>query len=306
MKQHTDLYSVERMAAVFGVSRSGYYKYIQEKQSLRQKENDRLLLLIQEAYDESSGLYGSPRIHAVLKEQGFACGRPRVAKLMRAGGLISKIRKKYRFKSKASSAGIIAENLLKGNFLTHAPDQVWVSDITYIPTAEGWLYLAVVLDLFSRKVIGMAMDKHMTRFLVMKAFEQAVCRRKGKTPVIFHSDRGSQYTSHDFQKCLKKYGVLASMSGKGNCYDNAVMESFFHSLKIELIYQTKYETREKAKEEIFKYVEIFYNRKRKHSYLGYLSPNEFENKNVSTNLSTKCLQDQLCSAFLFLQAYHLA
>jgi transposase InsO family protein len=292
MKHHRDIYSVERMACVFGVSRSGYYQYIQEKHSPRQQENGRLLSLIHDVYEKSSGLYGSPRIHAVLKEQGVSCSRPRVAKLMRASGLCSKIRKKYKSKSKSVTGGIMADNLLKGNFLTHAPDQVWVSDITYISTAEGWMYLAVVLDLFSRKVIGMAMDKHITRFLVIKAFEQAVCRRKGKTPVIFHSDRGSQYTSHDFQKCLKKYEVLTSMSGKGNCYDNAVAESFFHSLKMELIYQTKYETREKAKEEIFKYVEIFYNTKRKHSYLGYLSPNEFEVKNVSTSLSTKTLQDQ--------------
>lgn len=176
---------------------------------------------------------------------------------MRMRGLCSKLRKKFRRKSKVSSAGIIAENLLKGNFLTHAPDQVWVPDIRSIPTAEGWLYLAVVLDLFSRKVIGMAMDKHMARFLVMRAFEQALYRRNGKLPLLFHSDRGSQYTSQDVQKCLKKAGILPSMSGKGNCYDNAVMESFFHSLKMELLYNTKYETRNQAKEEIFKYVEYF-------------------------------------------------
>jgi len=292
MKQHSHLYSVERMAHIFGVSRSGYYKYSQEKQSLRQQENHHFRSLIQEAYDESSGLYGSPRIHAVLKEQGVSCSRHRVAKLMREQRLCSKIRKKYRRKSKISSKGWIAPHLLERNFFTPAPDQAWVSDITYIPTHEGWLYLAVVLDLFSRKVIGMAMDKHMTRFLVIKAFEQALGRRKGKAPVIFHSDRGSQYTSHDFQKCLEKYGVLQSMSRKGNCYDNAVIESFFHTLKTELIYHIKYQTREQAKEVIFKYVETFYNAKRKHSYLGYLSPNQFESKNVSQNLSTKSWKDQ--------------
>jgi putative transposase len=281
MRDHSHLYSVERMAHVFGVSRSGYYKFIQEKQNLRQQENHYLRSLIREAYHESFGLYGSPRIHSVLKEQGVSCSRHRVAKLMRDQGLYSKVRKKYRHKSKMSSAGFRAPNLLEGNFLTHAPDQVWVSDITYVLTQEGWLYLAVVLDLFSRKVIGMTLDKHMTRFLIIKAFEQALCRRKGKSPVTFHSDRGSQYTSYDFQKCLEKYGVLPSMSGKGNCYDNAVIESFFHTLKTELIYHTKYQTREQAKEEIFKYVETFYNTKRKHSYLGYLSPNQFEDKSVS-------------------------
>jgi len=277
MKAHSHFYSVERMAGVFDVSRSGYYKYIQEKQTLREKENQYLLSKIQVAYEESFGLYGSPRIHAVLKEQGIACSPHRVAKLMKAQGLCSKIRKKYRRKSKLSLTRQIALNLLQGNFFAHAPDQVWVSDITYIPTQEGWLYLAVILDLFSRKIIGMAMGHHMTRFLVIQAFKQAV-KRRGKSPSLFHSDQGSQYTSRDLKKCLKKYKVLQSMSGKGACYDNAAMESFFHTLKTELVYQTLYQTRDQAKEEIFKYVEIFYNAKRKHSYLDYLSPNQFEQK----------------------------
>ncbi|AIL13666.1 hypothetical protein IM40_09520 (plasmid) [Candidatus Paracaedimonas acanthamoebae] len=269
---------MERMPRVFKVSRSGYYSYTKGKISKRARENAQLLEAIKTAYEESRGIYGSPRIHATLILQGISCSRHRVAKLMRAHRIVAKMQKRFKVKSKVNAGTILAENRLERNFKVEAPDQVWVSDISQIKTLEGWLYLAVVLDLFSRKVIGMVMADRMTQQLVINAFNQTAGKRDIKGGLVHHSDQGSQHTSLAFQQCLSRYGVLCSMSRKGNCYDNAVVESFFHTLKTELIYNNHYETRQQAKEEIFEYIEIFYNNKRMHSYLGYMAPNEFEKK----------------------------
>jgi putative transposase len=196
---------------------------------------------------------------------------------MKESGIRGKGKKKFKPNTTDSKHNLpIAPNLLEQNFLCEAPDKIYTADITYIPTLEGWLYLAVVIDLFSRKVIGWAMDKQMPRQLVMNALTMAYWRRKPAVGVIHHSDRGSQYASHDFQELLKSYGMTCSMSRSGNCYDNAVTESFFHSLKVELVHDATYKTREDAKAAIFEHLEVFYNRERTHSTLGYCTPEQFE------------------------------
>lgn len=201
---------------------------------------------------------------------------------MKERGIFGKGKKKFKPRTTDSNHHLpIAPNLLNQHFECTKPDKIYTSDITYIPTLEGWLYLAVVMDLFSRKIIGWAMDEQMPRHLVMNALRMAYWRRKPTTEVIHHSDRGSQYASHDFQVLLKSYGMICSMSGKGNCYDNAVTESFFHSLKVELIHEAKFKTREEAKTAIFEYIEIFYNRERIHSTLGYCTPEQFEENYIA-------------------------
>ena len=280
MRQHSHLFKIERMSKVFKVSRSGYYCHTKGKISKRARENAQLLEAIKVAYEESRGIYGNPRIHMKLVLQGISCSRHRVEKLMRTHGIVAKMQKRFKVKSKVKAVTPLAENHLKRNFKVEAPDQVWVSDISQIKTLEGWLYLAVILDLFSRKVIGVAMADRMAQQLVINAFNQAAGKRNIKAGLVHHSDQGSQYTSLAFQHCLSRYGVLCSMSRKGNCYDNAVVESFFHTLKTQLIYNNHYESRQQAKEDIFEYIEIFYNTKRMHSYLGYMTPNEFEKRAV--------------------------
>lgn len=276
MKNHTDLFSVNRMSQVLGVSTSGYYKYASKAPSKRERENTRLLLEIKKIHKETRETYGYPRMHIELQSRGVACGRNRVARLMRQHGIVAKMVKKFRVKSRPKQRVVKVENLLDQNFVAVEPNQKWVSDITYVPTKQGWLYLAVVLDLYSRKVVGMSMSKFITKELVLGALNQATMNRKIRNGLVCHSDKGSQYTSADFQSFLKVRGITSSMSGKGNCYDNAVAESFFHTIKTELTRFSKYETRQEAKNDIFEYVQIFYNKKRRHSYLGYLSPDEFE------------------------------
>jgi putative transposase len=276
MKNHVDEFSIEKMLKVFKVSRSGYYQFIHAEQSARSKEDNRLLELIEMIYQESRGTYGSPRIHAELRSQGETCSRKRVARLMKKAGIEAKMKKRFKVTTRANPKAKTAPNLLKQDFTAEAPNQRWVADFTYVATGEGWLYVAIVLDLFSRKIVGLAMEERMTADLVIKALEQAILHRKPKPGLIHHSDKGSQYTSHDFQALLVLYGVIASMSGTGNCYDNATAESYFHTLKTEHIYFEYYETREKAKTSIFEYTWIFYNKKRRHSSLRYLSPEMFE------------------------------
>lgn len=276
MKKHEKEFSIERMSQVFGVSRSGYYHFIHAKLSARNKENQRLLEKIQVAHKLSRETYGSPRIHAELSSQGETCSRKRIANLMKKTGIKAKMKKRYKVTTKVNPSAKSAPNLLKQDFVSHAPNQRWVADFTYVATGEGWLYVAIVLDLFSRKIVGLSMQERMTADLVIKALEQAILYRKPAAGLIHHSDKGSQYTSEDFQALLLFYGVIASMSGVGNCYDNATAESFFHTLKTEHVYFEHYDTREKAKASIFEYTWIFYNKKRRHSTLGYLSPEMFE------------------------------
>lgn len=276
MKNHENQFSVERMSNVFDVSRSGYYRFIHAMPSKRSIENDRLSKKIKAIHEESRRIYGSPRIHAELNAQGEMCSRKRVTRLMKKEGIAAKMKKRFKYTTKANPKAKAAPNLLQQDFSAAKPNQRWVADVTYVATREGWLYVAVVLDLFSRRVVGLSMSDRMTADLVLKALEQAVLHRQPDKGLVHHSDRGSQYTSKDFQSLLLLYNMIASMSGTGNCYDNAAMESFFHTLKTEHVYFEYYLTREQAKQSIFEYTEVFYNRKRRHSTLEYLSPVAFE------------------------------
>lgn len=233
---------------------------------------------IQQVFQRSRETYGSPRIQAELKEQGQTCSRPRVARLMRKAGIAAKMRRLFRTTTTPDDRRFAAPNLLEQDFTAAAPHQKWVADVTYVRTLEGWLYLAVVLDLYSRKVVGLAMDKSLHTELVLKALEQALQRRQPGEGLQHHSDRGCQYTRDAFQALLAKNKVVCSMSGTGNCYDNAVAESFFHTLKTEWIYFERYDHREQARRSIFEYVEVFYNNQRRHSTVGYLAPAEFERR----------------------------
>jgi putative transposase len=285
MQEHALEFSVERMSTLFEVSRSGYYQFICAKPSKRKQEDERLLTKISAVHVESRGTYGSPRIHAQLKEQGEICSRKRVAKIMRKTGIMAKMKKRFKVTTKANPKAVPAPNLLQQDFTAEKPNQRWVADITYVATQEGWLYVATILDLFSRYIVGLAMSERMTADLVAQALQQALTHRRPPADLIHHSDKGSQYTSGDFQKLLKNHHIIASMSGTGNCYDNAVQESFYHTLKTEHIYFECYKTREQAKQSIFEYIEVFYNRKRRHSALGYKSPADFENNWQQSGLS---------------------
>jgi len=276
MKNHGDEFSIEKMSKIFKVSRSGYYQFIDAEPSARSQEDDRLLELIKIIHQASRQTYGSPRIQAELSSRGETCSRKRVAWLMKKAGIEAKMKKRFKITTKANPKAKVAPNLLQQEFTAQAPNERWVADFTYIATGEGWLYVAIVLDLFSRKIVGLAMGEKMTADLVIKALEQAILHRQPQAGLIHHSDKGSQYTSQDFQALLMLYGIIASMSGTGNCYDNATAESYFHTLKTEHVYFEYYETREKAKASIFEYTWIFYNKQRRHSSLGYLSPEVFE------------------------------
>jgi len=244
--------------------------------STRAAEDHRLLGKIKEIHIEKRTLYGSPRIHAELREQGEHCGRKRIARLMRENNIRAKHKRKFKATTDSRHHLPIAPNLLKQDFSADRPNQIWTADITYCWTQEGWIYLAVVLDVFSRKIVGWALDKRMTRQLVIHAFLMACWVRHPPKGLTHHSDRGSQYASFDFQKILSLFGVKQSMSSSGNCFDNAVTETFFHSLKTELMFGRIFQTRREAKSAIFEYIEIFYNRERRHSTLGYCSPAAFE------------------------------
>jgi putative transposase len=264
------------MCQVMQVSRSGYYAWLNRPESSRQRRNKELLVKIRKTHKLSRGTYGSPRITKALNKQGITCGKNHVARLMRENGIVAKTKRKYKATTNSKHNYPVAANLLNQNFSASRPNQVWVADITYVPTDEGWLYLASIEDLFNRKIVGWSMNSTMTRQLVLDALRQAVQRYRPPAGLVHHSDRGSQYASHEYQQALKDYGILASMSRKGNCYDNACIESFFGTLKRELIYGNRFKTRAQARQAIFEYIEIFYNRIRLHSALGYMSPVEFE------------------------------
>ena len=260
------------MCAILEVSRSGFYAWLRRGESRRSRENRRLTELIREEHERSRRTYGSPRVHAALKTRGETCGVNRVAALMRRAGIRSKMTRKFRRTTNSRHDHPIAANLLAQDFSTSTPNEVWASDITYIWTDEGWLYLASTMDLFSRMIVGWSMDSTMPASLVVDALNMAIDRRSPPAGMIHHSDRGVQYAAHAFQGVLDQHGIVCSMSGKGNCYDNAVKESFFHTLKTELCDHERYRTREQARASIFEYIEAFYNRQRIHSTLGYLSP----------------------------------
>lgn len=271
-------FPVVALCTVLEVSRSGYYAWEQRVPSARSLEDAKFRVHIAAIHERSRGLYGTPRVHAELRASGFRVSRKRVARLMSELGLES--RRKRRFKATTDSKHTlpVAENVLGRKFEVEAPNVAWVTDITYVWTSEGWLYLAAILDLFSRRVVGFAMSERIDRQLALDALSAAVGRRLPNVGLVHHSDRGSQYASGDYQDALAEAGVVCSMSRKGNCWDNAVAESFFATLKTELVYLRRFATRAEAREAIFEFIESFYNRERRHSTLGYLSPVEFERK----------------------------
>lgn len=275
MQREAKNFPVGKMALIFQVSISGYYGYIKRKPSLRDKENEKLVTLIKKIYQEGRCMYGSPRVHAKLLRLEIKCSRKRIAGLMRKNGIAAKMRKSWKRTTKQGKREA-APNLVKQNFTVKVPNCTWASDITYIQTKEGWLYVSAILDLFSRKVVGLSMGERLDTCLIERSLQQAICHRGHFNGLIHHSDRGSQYTSEEFEEISRANGIILSMSSTGNCYDNAVVESFFHTLKTEHVYQQRFVTREEAKRSIFEYVEIFYNRQRMHSFLEYLSPEEYE------------------------------
>jgi len=244
---------------------------------MRQKSNNELMDHIRKAYALGRKAYGSPRVTRELKSQGIVCGKNRIARLMRIEGIRAIMKRRYKMTTHSKHTRPIVPNLITGK-IVNAPDTVWVSDITYIRTYEGWLYLAVVLDIFSRSVVGWSMSERLTEDLTVRALLQALMKRNPHEGLIFHSDRGSQYASRRFKTILSSYRIIQSMSGKGNCYDNAYAESFFGTLKTELGY--RYESRSIARQNIFEYIEVFYNRIRRHSALNYVSPLEYERKHM--------------------------
>jgi transposase InsO family protein len=264
------------MCRVLKVSRSGYYEWKDRPESARASANKRLLERIKTVHKESRETYGVARVHGQLIAEGESCDRKRVARLMKDSNIRSKRRKKYKATTDSKHNHPVAENLLDRNFSVDAPDRVWVSDITYIPTEEGWLYLAAVKDLFQKKIVGWSMSAWITKELAIGALEMAISHRQPQAGLIHHSDRGSQYASGDYQKKLLEHGMLCSMSKKGDPWDNAPMESFFGTLKMELVHHRKYQSRAEAKADIFEYIEVFYNRIRLQTALGMKSPEAYE------------------------------
>lgn len=274
IKAHRREYDVDLMCSTLGVARSGFYAWLEHPVSSRARENDRLLKLIKAAHVASHGIYGSPRVFLDLREDGESCSKHRVARLMRA----HKIRAAHGYRRRsyqASKPSVLAPDLVKRRFDVIRPNKVWATDITYIRTWEGWLYLAVVMDLYSRKIVGWATGPTLRRELVLDAVLKAVRTRRPKGTII-HSDQGCQYGSDDWQRFCKTNGLLPSMSRKGNCYDNAVAESFFASLKKERIKKRIYKNRDLARSDVSEYIDAFYNPSRRHRHLGGISPEAFE------------------------------
>jgi transposase InsO family protein len=264
------------MCCVLGVSKSGYFKWLKRPKSDRQKQHEKLSQDILQTHLEYKQRYGSVKIAKTLNNRGVKVSERTVSRIMTKNNWKSCTVKKYKATTNSKHQHPVSDNVLDRQFKASKPNQSWVTDITYIPTNEGWLYLATVMDLYSRKIVGWAMDKTMTKELVIAALKMAYKRQKPGKGVIHHSDRGVQYASSEYQKLLKKYDMTSSMSRKGNCYDNACIESFHGILKRELVYQTKYKTRQEARKSLFEYIEFFYNSKRIHSTLNYHTPNEFE------------------------------
>jgi putative transposase len=265
-----------RICRAIEVSQSGYYIWKRGAVRKRKEQDGQLTEEIKRIYEKNKGRYGSPRIEKELRKKGIKTSPKRVARLMKENGLKARTKRKYKATTNSRHNLPVAENLLRQDFMVRELNKVWTSDITYIWTTEGWVYLAVVLDICSRNLIGWKTSNYLGKELVIGALNKALKYRKPKSGLIFHSDRGIQYASHEVCKILEKHNITQSMSNKGNCYDNAITETFFHTLKTELIYSTSYETRQEAELDLFEYIELYYNRQRLHSSLNYLSPVEFE------------------------------
>ena len=272
---HREEFTIRVMCRVLEVSSSGFYAWLERPVSPRQAENEQLTQQIKLLHKRSRKSYGSPRIHADLQAMGIRVNRKRVSRLMRVNGIRARQKRSYKTTTKSHPSRPAAANLLAQEFSATALNEKWLADITYIETGEGWLYLAAVLDIYSRKIVGWSMSKYLHKKLVEDALKMGLGRRHIAGNLLHHSDRGSQYTSHDYLNLLKENHIQISMSGTGNCYDNAMMESFFATLKTECAFEP-YATRQLARQSLFDYIELWYNRRRRHSALGYLSPEQFE------------------------------
>lgn len=275
IRDHRQQFRIVTMCRVLRVSASGYYAFRSRPESPRRQANRGLAAHIRAVHVRSRRTYGRRRVHAQLRAEGMCCSRNRVARLMRREGICARSKRRFRATTDSRHSFPVAENLLARDFRAAAPDRVWVSDITYLASEEGWLYLATVMDLYSRRIVGWSMDDSISRRLTLAALEMATAQRHPEPGLIHHSDRGSQYASFDYQAALQRHGMRCSMSRKGDPWDNAPKESFFHSLKCELTHD-RHETCEHAKRDVFDYVEVFYNRQRLHSSLGYQTPVAFE------------------------------
>jgi putative transposase len=276
VEEHRYRWRIERICSLLKVSSSGYYAWRKRPASKRSQENEMLLESIRLIYSEGRGEYGSPTICGTLREGGRKVNHKRIARLMRLAGLCSKIQRQFKRTTRRCKDQDASPNLLKQNFTTDGPNRVWISDITYVWTEDGWLYLTTVEDMWSRKVIGHAITDHLRAEAVIQALEMALSRRVIATGLVFHSDRGKQYADHRVRKILTDRKITQSMSSTGNCYDNAMAESFFATLKRGHIFWERFQTKEEARRKIFEYLEVFYNRVRRHSSLGYKSPVAFE------------------------------
>ncbi len=273
--------SIGRRCALLGVSRSGFYAWGSRGPSLRAAENAELVRVMRAIHVEVDRTYGSPRMPAELAVRGLRCSRNRAARLMRAAGLRAKQARRFVVTTDSRHRLPVAPNLVAQDFAAGAPNQLWMSDVTYLATEEGWAFLAVVLDAFSRRVVGWALGRHLTTELVQAALQQALVTRRPGRAAVHHSDRGSAYASHSYRALLATAGLECSMSRSGNCYDNAVVESFFRTLKVERVYDQRYATLEEAQRDLAQYIEVFYNRVRRHSTLGYVSPVVYELQKVA-------------------------
>ncbi len=271
-------YPVSMMCRLLKVSKSGYYAWRVRPESLRAKTDRQLTRVIRRLHAQSKCVYGSPKMSAELQDEGYRCGRHKAARLMRLAGLRGCPQRRFKVTTQRDPSHPVAQNLIRQDFTAEAPNQRWASDITYLSTHQGWLYLAVVMDLYSRRIVGWSMSRWINRHLAIDALSMAIGSRRPNGVLIHHSDRGSQYTSDDFRDELDKHGIQCSMSARGNCYDNAVVESFFGLLKRERVNRVRYRTRDEARADVFDYIECFYNRKRRHGYLGNISPTAFEER----------------------------
>lgn len=276
IRAHAGQYEIRRMCRWLRVSPSGYYAWQRRPLSARAQANERLAMEIRAIHARVRKSYGSPRMHRELVDQGLACGRHRVARLMRGEGLRAKPRKRFVTTTQSNHGEPISLDLVTRNFTAEAPNRIWVSDITYVPTHEGWLYVAVILDLYSRRIVGWSAKESLDAEVVLDALNDAAGRRRPGSGWILHSDRGVQYASKAIRARVAALGGHSSMGRSGNCFDNAVAESFFGSMKTEWVHGQNYETRDQAKRDIFEYIELFYNPNRRHSRLGQISPAEFE------------------------------
>jgi len=277
MDLHGSGFEVKKMVQVLGVHRSGYYGYQKHKTSPRAKENETLVELIRQVWKKSRKLYGSPRITAEIRSQGYRYGENRVARLMKEEGVRSQSRKAFRVTTRSAGDQPVVKDLVQRKFETDGPGKIWISDITYVWTREGWLYLAAVLDIYNREIVGWSLQDRLHQDLVISALNQALWRHPAEKDLIFHSDRGGQYRSRKIQRILSLRGVRPSQGSRGDCFDNAMAESFFSTFKCELIHLERFATKAEAHLKIYDFIEIYYNRERRHSALNYQTPIEYAN-----------------------------